>query len=164
MNDIIIYGNSSVASISYYNLLDDSSCNVIAFTVDREVIDVENLYGLPVVPFDQVELRFAPHQYKMLIAVGYRDMNKLRAARYDEAKRKGYTLINDISSNARMCSDLSIGDNCMIGANTVIQPNVKIGNNVIIRENCIIGHNADIKDHCFIAGSVIVSGNVINRE
>jgi len=160
MNNIVIYGNSSVASVAYYDLLDDSPYEVAAFTVDREVIGEPNLYGLPVIPFDEIKLRFPPKQFKMLIAVGYKSMNKLRSERYDQAKRKGYSFINYISSKAVICPDMCIGDNCMIGANTVIKTSVEIGNNVIVRDNSFIGHNTTIKDHCFIGGCVAISGNV----
>jgi sugar O-acyltransferase (sialic acid O-acetyltransferase NeuD family) len=160
MKNVIIYGNGPVACVCYFNLKEDSNCNVVAFTVDRDVIKESALYDLPVVPFEDVEATHTPKENKMIIAVGYRKMNKLREERYSQAKDKGYQLINYISSKASLSSDLSIGDNCMIGAFTTIQPGVKIGNNVIIRENCFLGHGGEIKDHCFIAAGATLAGNV----
>ncbi len=160
MDRIVIYGNGTVATDAYYDLLDDSPYNVAAFTVDRDIINESTLHGLPIVPFDEVEHHFSPDKFKMIIAVGYNNMNKLRAERYDQAKAKGYCFISHIHSKAVISSNVPIGDNCMIGANTVIRPGVKIGNDVIIRENCILSHNDIIADHCFIGGGVAISGNV----
>ncbi len=44
--------------------------------------------------------------------------------------------------------DVSIGNNCIIGAGVVILPNVKIGNNVSIGANVVI--STDIKDNSYI--------------
>jgi len=94
MENVIIYGNSAVANVTYYDLKDDSSYNVIAFTVDRGVITEENLCGLPVIPFDEIVTSFPPEDFKMIIAVGFINMNKLRADKYEQAKAKGYIFIN----------------------------------------------------------------------
>jgi sugar O-acyltransferase (sialic acid O-acetyltransferase NeuD family) len=160
MENLILYGNGSVACGSFHVLTDDPNYQVVAFTVDRGVIKDNTLCGLPVIPFDEIEARYPPRGHKMLVAVGFSRMNMLRAERYVQAKEKGYALVNYISSRACVPGDLRIGDNCMIGAHTVIQQGVIIGNNVIIRENCIVGHNGIINDHCFLAGGVVIAGNV----
>lgn len=160
MENLIIYGNGSVACGSFHDLTGDSNYRVVAFTVDRGVIKDNTLCGLPVIPFDEIEAQCPPRDHKMLVSVGFSRMNKLRAERYGQAKEKGYALVNSISSKACVPGDVRIGDNCMIGAYTVIQQGVTIGNNVIIRESCIISHNSTINDHCFLAGGVVVAGNV----
>lgn len=46
---------------------------------------------------------------------------------------------------------VTIGDNCFIGADSVVLPGVKIGNNVIIGANSTVTH--DIPDNSVVAGS-----------
>lgn len=158
MESIIVYGNGAVARTAYYFLAADSPYRVEAFTVDREVIGEPQLLGVPVIAFDEVERHFAPRTYQMLVAVGFSDVNRLRAERYRQAKEKGYSFINCVSSRATVCPDLAIGENCILGANVVIQPQVRIGHNTFIRDNSFIGHDAVIGEHCYIGAGAVVLG------
>jgi sugar O-acyltransferase (sialic acid O-acetyltransferase NeuD family) len=160
MERVVLFGNGSVASVVHCFLAHDSPYEVAAFTVDREYIKEDTLSGLPVVPFADVESVYPPDEYKMLVAVGYTGVNRLRAERYYQAKAMGYQLISYISSRATTWPGLVIGENCVVGANSVIQPFVEIGDNVIISSSCTIGHHAAIKEHCFLASGVAVAGGV----
>jgi sugar O-acyltransferase (sialic acid O-acetyltransferase NeuD family) len=161
---IIIFGNTEMAALHHFYLTHDSPHEVIAFTVDRDYIKEDTLYGLPVVPFEEVESIYPPGEYKMRIAIFYNRLNKLRAEKYYQAKAKGYELINYISSKAIIWPGLVIGDNCWIGENTVCQPSAKIGNNVNILIKCEVGHHAIIRDHCYLAPHAVLSGNVTVEE
>ncbi len=100
----------------------------------------------------------------MFIAVGFYKTNRLRAERYLEAKKRGYTLPAIINSKACTYPGLVIGDNSNIGPFTFIQPGVKIGNNVLIRGNVFIGHDAVVGDHCFLAaGSAVGGGSYVSE-
>lgn len=160
MARVVIFGNGQVASVGYFYLTHDSSHEVVAFTVDRDYIQEDRLLGLPVVPFEGVETFYSPDEYKMLVIVSYRKINKLRAEKYYQAKEKGYELISYISSKAITWPGLATGDNCFIMENNVIQPFVEIGNDVIMWSGNHIGHHVVIKDHCFLASHVVVSGSV----
>jgi len=46
--------------------------------------------------------------------------------------------------------NVRIGDNVLIGANSVIQPGVKIGNNVVVGSNCVV--NKDIPSGVVVGG------------
>ena len=123
-------------------------------------LDENLLYNLPVVPFDEVASVFPPDQHRMLIAVGYVAVNKLRAERYGQAKNMGYRLINFVSPRATTYPGLDIGDNCLISHNCVVSPDVKIGNDVSIGAGSMIGHDVIIGDHCFLSSGVGISGGV----
>ena len=150
MDKVVLFGNGQIASVVYYYLTYDSPYEVVGFTVDRSHIQEESLFGLPIVPFEDVQSIFPPDEYKMFVSISYRQVNKLRAAKYYEAKEKGYRLISYISSKASIWTGLVIGDNCLIMENNVIQPFVEVGNNVIIWSGNHIGHHTVIKDHCFL--------------
>ncbi|MCA1640407.1 MAG: acetyltransferase [Acidobacteria bacterium] len=101
---------------------------------------------------------YPPGEFKMFVAVGYQDLNKLRARKYEEAKARGYELISYVSSRASNFGGVEIGDNCFVLEFAVIQPCSKVGSNVFIWSGNHIGHHASVGDHCYIAGNVVISG------
>lgn len=159
MEKVVVFGNRLFAELIYFYLTHDSPYEVAAFTVDREYIKEDTLFGLSVVPFEDVESILPPAECKMLVSIGFR-LNRLREERYYQAKAKGYQLINYISSKSITWPGLVIGDNCLIFENAVIQPFVEIGNSVIIGPGSIIGHHSIIRDHCFVSADVVVLGGV----
>jgi len=157
---VVIFGTEKMAQLAHFYLTNDSPYDVVAFTVDEELIDSKEFLNLPVVPFESVEKSYPPHEYHMFIAVAYKKLNSLRATKYTEAKKKGYKLVTYISSKVTHWGDTEIGDNCFIMENQVIQPFVTIGNNVIIWSGNHFGHDVVIGDHCFISSHVVLCGRV----
>ena len=159
MSKIVIFGEGKIADEAYFYLTNDSPHDIVAFTVDEEFMTKKELFGLPIIPFQGVEDRYPPGEFQMFVAVGYQDMNKLRARKYSEAKDKGYELISYVNSRASNFGDVEIGDNCLVLENAVIQPCSRIGSNVFIWSGNHIGHHAIVGDHCYIAGHVVISGS-----
>lgn len=159
MSKIVVFGAGKIADVAYYYLTNDSPHKIAAFTVDSVYLTKEEMFSRPVVPFEDVQDKYPPDDFKMFIAVGYQNLNKFRAQKYGESKAKGYELISYISSQAPNFGGVEIGDNCFILENAVIQPCSKVGNNVFIWSNNHIGHHAAVEDHCFIAGHVIIGGS-----
>lgn len=160
MERVIIYGVGKTAQDVYAYFAHGSPYRVAAFTVAREYLEQEKLYDLEVVPFEDVERRFPPRQYKMFIALGTLNLNKVRAEKCVQAKRKGYQLISYVSPKASTRADLVLGENCLIAEMTVVQPHVEIGDNVLIYSGVFIGHYCKIGDHCFIAPHVVLGGGI----
>lgn len=160
MERIIILGNGLWAETMYCFLTYDSPHEVAAFTVNKEYIKHDTLLGLPVVPFEDVESLFSPSHYKMIVAIGFQRLKRVREEKYLQAKEKGYELISHISSKATTWPALTIGDNSIISPNTYIGPFAKIGNNVNIAPAAMISHHVVIKDHCFIAPCAVILGAV----
>ncbi len=160
MKDVVLFGNRAISRTTYHDLVLYSQREVAGFCVDRDYLDEETLFGLPVVPFDEVELVFPADQYDMLIAVGYVAMNALRAERYVQAKDKGYELINFISPHAVMYPGVVTGDNCQISHNCTIFPDVRLGDDVTIGANSVVGHDVVVGDHCFISCGATICGSV----
>ena len=158
MAKVVIFGTTEMAELTHFYFMHDTSHEVIAFTVDGNYIKENNMCGLPVVPFQEVESIYQPSEYKMRIALWYSGMNKLRAEKYYQAKAKGYELINYISSKAITWPGLVIGDNCFIDANSVIMPFSVIGNNVYMMANSYVGEGCVIRDHCFLSAHAVVCG------
>ncbi len=159
MSKVILFGVGAIAEVVHFYLTNDSEHEVVAFTVDKEYLSGESFKGLPVVPFETVEEYYNPQEYKMLIPISYKEMNQLRAQKYYEAKKKGYSFISYISSKATYYGT-PVGENSIIFENNVIQPFTSIGDNTILWSGNHIGHHAKIGNHCFIASHVVISGAV----
>lgn len=158
---IIIFGTGDIAQIANYYFDIDSQYEVVAFTVDSAYIQQPEYEGKPLVAFETIVDTYPPEQYKMFIALSYAKMNRLREAKYNDAKAKGYTLVSYISSHCTYLSQFPCGDNCFIFEDNTIQPFVKIGNNVTLWSGNHIGHHSVIKDHNFVSSHVVISGHCI---
>lgn len=161
MSKVVIFGAGKIADVAYFQLTNDSPHQVVAFSVDGEYLSQKEKWGLPVIAFDDVLNVYPPDDFKMLVAVGYQDLNRFRARKYEEAKAKGYELISYVSSRASNFSNVQIGDNCMILENAVLQPCTKMGNDVFFWNGNHLGHHARIEDHCYVAGQVVISGAAV---
>jgi sugar O-acyltransferase (sialic acid O-acetyltransferase NeuD family) len=144
--------------MAHFYFTNDSEHDVVAFTVHEEHLSDQEYLGLQVVPFERVLDEYPPDSYSMFVAIGYRKVNQLRAAVYEEAKGKGYELVTYISSKATWWDANEIGDNCFIFEDNTIQPFVKIGNNVVMWSGNHIGHWVEVADHVFISSQVTISG------
>ncbi len=159
MSKIVIFGTGDIAQIAAYYLKIDSPHEVVAFTVNKAYLTHETFEGLPVAAFEDIEKIYPPSDYQMFIALSYSGLNKIREAKYHEAKAKGYTLISYISSKCSYMSQYPCGDNCFIFEDNTIQPFVKIGSNVTLWSGNHIGHHSEVDDHNFISSHVVISGH-----
>ena len=158
MQKVILFGNGQLACLNYMYLKHYSQYNVIAFTVDQGYLKEDKLFGLPVVPFENIQDIYSPEDFKLFIVMSYKKRNRPRAEKYFQAKEKGYELITYISPKAFIWPEHAIGENCFIQANIIIDPFCEIGNNVFMGPGTLVGHNAVIKDHCFIGPNSTILG------
>jgi|688.fasta_scaffold323618_1 sugar O-acyltransferase (sialic acid O-acetyltransferase NeuD family) len=155
---LIIFGDSAFAEIAYEYFTQDSEYQVVAFTVSKEYLNKDLFFGLPVVPFEEIDLLYPPTEFDMHIALVYNSLNRVRRQFYLFAKEKGYKLANYISTRAFVWGNVEIGDNVFIFENNTIQPFVKIGSNNVFWSGNHIGHHSVIGSHNFISSHVVVSG------
>lgn len=155
---LIIVGDSAFAEIAYEYFTHDSPYSVVAFSVEKDFIKKEKLFELPVVPFEELQKKYPPQEYKIFVAIAYSQFNRIRERLYKEAKNKGYKIVSYVSSKAFVWKNVKIGENCFVFEDNTVQPFVKIGNNVVLWSGNHIGHHSIIKDNCFISSHVVVSG------
>lgn len=155
---IVIVGDSAFAEIAYEYFTYDSPFKVAAFSVEKEFLKRKELFGLPVVLFEELEKLYDPLKHKVFVAVTYTQLNRVRTRLYKEAKKKGFSAASYVSSNAFVWRNVKIGENCFIFEDNTVQPFVEVGNNVIMWSGNHIGHHSIIKDNCFISSHVVVSG------
>lgn len=156
--DLIIIGDSAFAEIAFEYFTHDSDFRVVAFSVERAFITRESLFGLPVVPFEDLQERFDPALHHFYAALVYTQMNRLRTRLYIAAKEKGFAPASYISSRAFVWPNVELGEHCFVFEDNTIQPFVRIDHNVVLWSGNHIGHHSVIKANCFISSHVVVSG------
>ncbi|SRR5258708_11175453 len=156
--ELILLGDSAFAEIAYEYFTYDSEYKVVAFSVERDYLKRDSLFGLPIVPFEELEQHYAPEAHSFYAALVYTQLNRLRTRLYREAKGKGFTPASYISSRAFVWRNVQIGEHAFIFEDNTVQPFVKIGANVVLWSGNHIGHHSTIKDNCFISSHVVISG------
>ncbi|OZA77435.1 acetyltransferase [Polynucleobacter sp. 39-46-10] len=155
---LLIIGDSAFAEVAYECFTHDSEYEVVGFAVESQYLKRTELFGLPIVPFEQIEEHFNPSKIEFYAALVYSQLNRLRTRLYQAAKAKGYRPASYISSRAFVWQNVVVGEHCFVFEDNTIQPFVRIGNNVVLWSGNHIGHHSVIQDHCFIASHVVISG------
>lgn len=155
---LVIFGAGETADIAYEYFTHDSDYEVVAFTVEAAYKKEDQLYGLPVINFDEIQEKYPVADVEMFVAISYTKLNRVRARCYQMVKEKGYKCATYVSSKAFVWHNVSIGENCMIFENNVIQHKVQIGNGVILWSGNHIGHQTKIEDFVYISSHVVISG------
>jgi sugar O-acyltransferase (sialic acid O-acetyltransferase NeuD family) len=156
---LIILGASDLARLALINFRDHSNYDVVAFAVDREYRKMDSLLDLPVVDTESISDKFSPSKFSVFVAIGYSNINRLRAAACKRMKGLGYSLASFVSPFCTYLSEHQVGENTFIFEDNTVQPFVKIGSNVIIWSGNHIGHDVTIEDDCFITSHVVISGH-----
>lgn len=159
MSDVVIFGAGDYARIASVYLEKDSDHNVLAFAVDGERRDRDELLGRPVLAFEDMQRSHPPDRVKLLVAIGFSGLNRGRTTVYERCKELGYQFVTYVNSRAYQWGQVEIGENTFIFEANVLQPFVRIGNNCVLWSGNHIGHDSTIDDHCFIASHVVISGN-----
>ncbi|HTH57355.1 MAG TPA: acetyltransferase [Cyclobacteriaceae bacterium] len=158
MKPLVIFGTGDIASLANYYFQSDSEYIVEAFTVDRKYLQ-SSFEGKPVVAFEDLSRFYPSDKYDLFIALSYKNLNRVREAKYRVAKAEGYSLASYISSKCTYLSQFAPGDNCFILENNTIQPFVQIGSNITLWSGNHVGHHSIIDDHNFVSSHVVISGH-----
>lgn len=155
---LIIYGIGETAKIAFEYFTHDSDYTVIAFTADNEFINESTLNGLPIIPFERVDVDYPKDKYKMFVAASFNHLNRVRANMFTKAKKLDYKLVSYISSRAFVWHNVKLGENVFIFENNVIQHQCEIGDNVVLWSGNHIGHQSKIGNHVYLSSQCVVSG------
>jgi len=157
---LVIGGDTAFAEIAYEYFTHDSDYEVVGFTVEREYLRKDSLFGRPIVPFETLEQHFDPATHSVYVASVYTQLNRLRTRLSQDAKRKGFDLASYVSSRAFVWRNVELGEHCFIFEDNTVQPFVRVGDNVVMWSGNHIGHHSTIRDNCFISSHVVISGYV----
>jgi sugar O-acyltransferase (sialic acid O-acetyltransferase NeuD family) len=157
---LILIGDSAFAEVAYEYFTHDSTYEVVAFSVERAFLKRDRLFGLPVVPCEELERQFDPAGHSFYAALVYTNLNRLRARLYHQTKAKGYTPASFVSRRACVWPNVKLGEHCFVFENNVVQPFATLGDDVVLWSGNHIGHHSTIREHCFISSHVVISGFV----
>lgn len=158
-SEIVIVGDSSLAQMAYEYITHDSPHKVVGFSVEQAYLKRKELFGLPVVPFEHIEDEFQPGKFKVSVAIGYNQLNRVRERLFLQTMEKGYSLYTYVSSQAFVWKNVKLGMNCFVFEQARIQPFAEIGNNVVAWGSVGISHHVVIHDNVFIAGQAAIGGH-----
>lgn len=159
MSKVVLFGTGGGADTACRYLTKDSEHEVVAYTVDAENRDRSVHNGCPVVDFETVQEHFPPEKFKMFILLSFDGMNRLRIAKYEEAKAKGYSFVSYVASNIFRIEDIKIGQNCLILENQTINLDACIGDNVVMWSGNHLGDRSVLSDHVWVSSQVAIGGD-----
>lgn len=164
MEGIVIFGAGKIAEVAHGYFSRDDTRPIVGFTCDRSHCHGDRHLGLPLIPFDAVAERFPPQRHRMFVALGYHQMNALRADRCAQARARGYALANYIAPSAWLPTPAVLGDNALILDGVTVQPGARLGNNVALWSGVTVGHHTVVGDDCWLAaGATLGGGSVIGE-
>lgn len=156
---LVIVGTGPQAQIAKDYFEEFSDYEVIGFACHNKFKDGDEIYSMPLIAIEDLPEKYSPDDTEAFVAIGYKNMNKMRQTVYEEIKSLGYRLASFIHPRATTNATAEFGENVFIFEENTIQPYAKIGSNTVLWSGNHIGHHSVIGDHCFISSHVVVSGS-----
>lgn len=158
MKKILLAGNAITAEILYAYLSQDVRYEVAGFTVDEEFVAQGGIGGYRTVGLSEVPGVFSPDTHRVIMAMGYNDLNRTREAIFGRLKAMGYGVETYIHPDARIYTDHPVGEGSVVLPGAVIEPHARVGANTMVWSNVTLAHHSSIDDHCWVAAGTVVSG------
>lgn len=153
---LIIYGIGQTSEVISALITRQNNIEIVGYA-DESAAPNQEFLGKPVESLDRVTEFYNPSDHLFLVAIGYRDGNKLREKYIRKIKNIGYTLYSYI--DASYDSTCHIGENVVVASNNFIQPMSIIEDGVFIWGNCVIGHHSQLESCSWISPGVQIGGN-----
>lgn len=156
---IILAGNGITAEILSGHIAADPAYDLVALTVDAEFVEQSRMASVPCVPLDEVTRTYGTVDHRIIMAVGYDDLNRTREKMFFRLKDMGYTIATYLHSSANIHDRNALGEGCIVLSGATIEPGACVCANSVVWSNAVIGHHAHVGDHCWIAAGTVVAGS-----
>lgn len=157
-NKVILAGNAITAGLLYSYLRVDNRYEVLGLTVDDEFLSQGVVSGLKAVGLSRIKESFPSESCRVIMAVGYNDLNRVRESLFMRLKGMGYEIESYVHPDARVYTAIPLGEGCIILPAAVIEPHASVGANSMIWCNVTLAHNSIVAENCWIAAGTVVSG------
>lgn len=166
MKKIVVFGVSKISEVLYQTVQSDmdADISIVAFCVDDKYRTDDSKYGIPVVSFEKVQELYSPKEYEMIVAIGYHNMNRIRAEKCKEARDKGYSLPGYVYGGVMKTEDVKLGENVIILNDVCIGPGSVIDDNTVAFAGSIVSHHARIGKHNWITSGTVIGGNTTTGD
>jgi sugar O-acyltransferase (sialic acid O-acetyltransferase NeuD family) len=158
MQKVILAGNAASAKILLAYLKRDSRYEVVGFTVDDDYLGKSGMAGYRTVGLSEAVNAFSPNSHRVIMAMGYNDLNRTRGAMFSRLKTMGYIAETYIHPDARVYTDKALGEGSVVLPGAVIEPHAEVGANTMVWSNVTLAHHSNLGDHCWAAAGTVVSG------
>ncbi len=159
MDKAIILGLGQFAEGLFFFLQQEKKVEICGFSVDKQYINCDTFYGLPVVDFAKIETVFSPKDYGVYVCIGFAFMNEARERMFRDAQRKGYRILSYCHPTAVVnAKSMGIGNICL--ENVTIGPFCEIGDGNVFRANAHLAHNAKVGNFNYFTISVAIAGRM----
>lgn len=164
MKKIVVFGNTILSNMLFYDALGNDSFEIVCFTVDKEYLHNTEFLGLPQLDFANIQETYPAGEYDMIAVLGGYSCMRNREKMFLRAKSKGYYLRNYISPKADFSPEIIMGENNIIMAQSHIGIGGSMGNNNIIRQNVYLGHDFHLGNNNFIGAGCNIGGNSVIKN
>jgi hypothetical protein len=164
MKRVIVYGNTTLNKMLYYDAAGCPDFEIAGFTVERDYLKGrDQMLGLPLVAFEDISSLYPPAEYDMIVVfTGYHKLGREREEKYLAAKAQGYTLRNFFSPRADVMPDITWGDNNVVLAQSHVGVSAAVGSNNLIRQQVYLGHDLKMGSHNLFTPGCIIGGDKHN--
>ena len=155
---IVLAGNAITAQILHTYLASDSRYELAALTVDDAFVSAGSIAGLETIPISRIAQAFPPAGCRIIMAIGYDNLNRVRESVFIRLKQMGYAIESYVHPHARVHTVNPLGEGCVVLPGAVIEPHATVGANTMVWTNVTLAHHSSVADHCWIAAGTVVSG------
>jgi sugar O-acyltransferase (sialic acid O-acetyltransferase NeuD family) len=160
MSGLVIFGCGQIAQTAAHYAEAWGIGDVVAFAVDPAYRDATTCLGRPVVTTDALRDAYPPDRHRAFVAVGYQELNALRARTVARLRDWGYTLPSIVNPTARAL--VTTGANCLvIPGESCLEPFVTLGTDVFVWNAVSLSHFVTIGDHSWLSNGTVLGGNVV---
>jgi sugar O-acyltransferase (sialic acid O-acetyltransferase NeuD family) len=161
---LVVAGNAITAQILHGYLGADPRYEVAALTVDDEFVEKGGVDGIETVPLSKLAGRFRRADCRILMAIGYDNLNRVRESVFTRLKEMGYAIETYVHPDARVHTRKPLGEGCVVLPGAVIEPHAQVGANTMVWSNVTLAHHCSVAEHCWIAAGTVVSGQAKIRR
>ena len=158
MKKILLAGNAITAEILSAYLRRDARYEVAGFTVDDEFVAQGGVGGYRTVGLSEAISAFSPDTHRVIMAMGYSDLNRSRETMFGRLRAMGYGIETYIHPDSRVYTDQPVGEGSVVLPGAVIEPHARVGANTMVWSNVTLAHHSSVDDHCWVAAGTVVSG------
>lgn len=155
MKNLVIFGDTAFAERLFKYISFEGKDKVVAFTQERDFISQNELQGLPILPFE--ELDDLNLEFEILLGIGYTKMNQLKKKVYELCKSRGYKIATYISTKSIVYAN-EIQEGCFIAPGVVIGPDCKLGKGNYLGSSVVLSHDNEIGNFNFLSTNVVFGG------
>jgi len=159
MQRVIVAGTGMAARNLVPYIAADDRYQIVGVTADDEFVASGSLEGFDTIPLSLVPQTFPPTAARVIMAIGYGDLNRVRESVFGRLKQVGYVIETFVHPSAYVSRDAVVGEGCLILPGAVVEPQVTVGVNSVVWSNATLAHDCQVGDHCWIAAGTVVSGH-----